>query len=346
MNPIKILLVDDSKSARYALRLQLQRHATEVETADCAETALERIKESPPDAVFMDHTMPGMNGFEALEILKGSAQTAHIPVIMCTSNEDPDFIAQAHRKGALDVLAKSTAPDKLPALLERVRQVLEDTGAEPTAGPRVGAPMATLRTVVAAAREEAGSVIREQLATTLDERIRTMLSNRLDEEVNQIKADLLAQARIALAERFEDEAKRLQKHVIAVQSEQAQLSAHRLVNEVLPQTIDRQLELERQNLARMVQELIDRSLDERTNNAALLRGWLDRAEAAAARTAEDVVMRHARELEDQALSQRARLMADGMTQGMQGHVRTTYVLAGIAAMIGIAAAGLVYLTLS
>ena len=32
MNPIKILLVDDSKSARYALRLQLQRHGVEVET--------------------------------------------------------------------------------------------------------------------------------------------------------------------------------------------------------------------------------------------------------------------------------------------------------------------------
>ena len=70
MNPMKILLVDDSKSARYALRLQLQRFGIEVEALESAEAALQRIREAPPDAVFMDHTMPGMNGFEALEILK------------------------------------------------------------------------------------------------------------------------------------------------------------------------------------------------------------------------------------------------------------------------------------
>ena len=48
MDPMKILLVDDSKSARYALRLQLQRHGVEVETADSAESALEILKGTCP----------------------------------------------------------------------------------------------------------------------------------------------------------------------------------------------------------------------------------------------------------------------------------------------------------
>jgi len=127
MDPLKILLVDDSKSARYALRLQLQRHGVSVETADSAESALQLIEKQPPDAVLMDHTMPGMNGFEALEILKANQATAGIPVVMCTSHEEPSYDTQARHKGALDILPKSGAPQKLPEVLDEIRSVLATT---------------------------------------------------------------------------------------------------------------------------------------------------------------------------------------------------------------------------
>ena len=127
MDPIKILLVDDSKSARYALRLQLQRHGAQVDTADSAETALERIAQTPPDAVLMDHTMPGMNGFEALEIIKSDPATAHIPVVMCTSHDDPVYSDQAIKRGALCVITKAAAPERLHLVLDQIRSAL--TGA-------------------------------------------------------------------------------------------------------------------------------------------------------------------------------------------------------------------------
>lgn len=98
MSTRKILLVDDSKSARYALRLSLQRHDCEVDTADSAESGLEKIKQDLPDAIFMDHLMPGMNGFEALDLLKADPRTAHIPVVMCTSNDDEPYRRQAQEK--------------------------------------------------------------------------------------------------------------------------------------------------------------------------------------------------------------------------------------------------------
>jgi CheY-like chemotaxis protein len=138
VDPLKILLVDDSKSARYALRLQLQRHGVLVDTAESAEAALERIAEAPPDAVLMDHTMPGMNGFEALEIIKSDLSTAHIPVVMCTSHDDPVYSGQAVKRGALSVLTKAAAADKLPQVLEQIRAALaarSDIHGAPTAAP-------------------------------------------------------------------------------------------------------------------------------------------------------------------------------------------------------------------
>ena len=83
---MKILLVDDSKSARYALRLQLQRCGAEVETAASAEAAFELLRGNLPDAILMDHMMPGLNGFQATRAITKDEETKHIPVIMCTTS--------------------------------------------------------------------------------------------------------------------------------------------------------------------------------------------------------------------------------------------------------------------
>ena len=145
MNPIKILLVDDSKSARYALRLHLQQQGMQVDTADSAEAALERIPQSRPEAVLMDHTMPGMNGFEALDSLKSDAATVDIPVVMCTSHDDPAYAAQALKRGALTVLSKADAADRLPDVLGQIRAALAaraELAATPAGAPVEAAPAA------------------------------------------------------------------------------------------------------------------------------------------------------------------------------------------------------------
>jgi CheY-like chemotaxis protein len=175
MNPLKILLVDDSKSARYALRLQLQQHNVMVETADAAESALERVRQSPPDAIFMDHTMPGMSGFEALDILKTSPATAHIPVVICISHQSPELITQAKKKGAFDILSKTTAPEALEKLLDRLQQI-----------------KATPMDIVAAVGETAQEAGDAQTREGLDERIRTLFESLMDERAERLTADLIA----------------------------------------------------------------------------------------------------------------------------------------------------------
>ena len=74
------LIVDDSKSARFVLKRMLEELDLEVDTVESAPDAMEYLKHHRPDAIFMDHMMPGMDGFEAVKKIKNDSQTAVIPI--------------------------------------------------------------------------------------------------------------------------------------------------------------------------------------------------------------------------------------------------------------------------
>ena len=111
------LVVDDSKSARFALRKFLEGFNYKVETAESASDAYRILGGMLPEVIFMDHIMPGTDGFEALRVLRSEARTAEVPVVICSSNEGEDFIAQAKARGASDVLQKPPSPEQLAGVL-------------------------------------------------------------------------------------------------------------------------------------------------------------------------------------------------------------------------------------
>ncbi|MDO9453249.1 MAG: response regulator [Stagnimonas sp.] len=111
------LVVDDSKSARFALRKFLEGFNYKVETAESANDAYRILGGTLPEVIFMDHIMPGTDGFEALRVLKTDPRTAEVPVVICSSNEGEDFIAQARARGASNVLQKPPSPEQLAGVL-------------------------------------------------------------------------------------------------------------------------------------------------------------------------------------------------------------------------------------
>lgn len=113
----RALIVDDSRSARVILGRMLETHGLYVDTVESAELALEYLRTSIPDVVFMDHLMPGMDGFEAVRAMKANAQTAAIPVIMYTSQEGASYLHEAQRIGALGVLSKTLKPSDVARAL-------------------------------------------------------------------------------------------------------------------------------------------------------------------------------------------------------------------------------------
>jgi CheY-like chemotaxis protein len=104
------LVVDDSKSARVILSRMLEKYDIEVDMAESAEQAIEYLKTNRPDAIFMDHLMPGMDGLQAVQAIKSNPQTAMIPIMMYTSQEGELYVGQARALGAMGVLPKQVRP--------------------------------------------------------------------------------------------------------------------------------------------------------------------------------------------------------------------------------------------
>jgi CheY-like chemotaxis protein len=106
----RALIVDDSRSARVILSRMLEQHGMGVDTAESAEQALEFLAQNRPDVIFMDHLMPGMDGFQAVQAIKSDPQTATIPLMMYTSQEGELYVSQARALGAVGVLPKTVRP--------------------------------------------------------------------------------------------------------------------------------------------------------------------------------------------------------------------------------------------
>ncbi len=120
------LIVDDSRTARIVLQKMLETHALEVDTAGSAEDALAYLSDNRPDIIFMDHMMPGMDGFEAVSAIKKNPATATIPIMMYTAQEGELYVGQARALGAVGVLPKQVEPVELSKVLQSLRVIGAD----------------------------------------------------------------------------------------------------------------------------------------------------------------------------------------------------------------------------
>src|SRR5918912_578060 len=111
----KILVVDDSPTDRQFLSEVLSKNGFSVSTAESAEDAMVKVKQSPPDLVLMDVVRPGQNGFQAPRTLTRDESTKTIPVILCTSKGQETDKVWGMRQGARDYIVKPVNPTDLLA---------------------------------------------------------------------------------------------------------------------------------------------------------------------------------------------------------------------------------------
>jgi CheY-like chemotaxis protein len=130
MSSKRALVVDDSKSARAFLSRILERHEITVDAADSAEAAIEYLDRNKPDVIFMDHMMPGMDGFQAVQTIKNNPRTSAIPILMYTSQEGDLYLGQARALGAEGVLPKQIKQSDVTRMLYQLRLVADRRGEE------------------------------------------------------------------------------------------------------------------------------------------------------------------------------------------------------------------------
>ncbi|WP_415897207.1 response regulator [Neptuniibacter sp. QD57_21] len=119
----RLLVVDDSLSARKSLETLLKDTGYEVMTAIDGLDALNQVRKRQPDLILTDMEMPRMGGVELSTILKNREETAHIPVIMITSRSTDKHRLEATDAG-VDVYL--TKPWSENYLLDQVESLLAE----------------------------------------------------------------------------------------------------------------------------------------------------------------------------------------------------------------------------
>jgi len=124
-----VLVVDDIESNRTLIQELLSQVNLEVIEAEEGQNALLMVQEYQPDLILMDIRMPGMNGYEATEILKKNPNTQAIPIIALTASVELNKQSKLITYGFDNYLSK---PLKIPALFSTLSQYLKYTKTAPS----------------------------------------------------------------------------------------------------------------------------------------------------------------------------------------------------------------------
>jgi CheY-like chemotaxis protein len=190
----RALIVDDSKSARLFLARILEKYEIDVDNAENAEAAIEYLTSHRPDVIFMDHLMPGMDGFQAVQAIKSNPLTATIPIMMYTSQEGELYLGQARALGAVGVLPKQIKPTDVSKVLYQLHLLQDRRSAYQTSFRPINAPPGEAPAEQSAANDSGvlpkvltETALREQFAE-----LRRALVAGIDTQTERITAEVRA----------------------------------------------------------------------------------------------------------------------------------------------------------
>ena len=109
----KVLIVDDSRLARFSLRRLMKEWGHDVIVAKNGEQAIVIAREQLPELILMDIVMPGMSGFQTKRLLASDELTSHIPVIFVSTQDEDTDKSWGLRQGAHAYVTKPIEPEAL-----------------------------------------------------------------------------------------------------------------------------------------------------------------------------------------------------------------------------------------
>ena len=116
-----ILVVEDNDLTRELLARRLKRKGFDVVHAADGIEGVRLARESHPDLILMDMSLPGMDGWQATRVLKSDAATVHLPVIALTAHAMAGDFEKAIEAGCDDY---DTKPVDVPRLLGKIERLL------------------------------------------------------------------------------------------------------------------------------------------------------------------------------------------------------------------------------
>jgi CheY-like chemotaxis protein len=117
----KILIAEDSDMMRKIAKMSVEKGGHQVIEATNGAEAVDLAEKELPQLILLDAEMPEMDGWEACKKIKSSAQTANIPVIMCTGHDLSEEPEQLKEAGATDYIIKPYNPAQM---IEKIKTIL------------------------------------------------------------------------------------------------------------------------------------------------------------------------------------------------------------------------------
>ena len=123
MRPARVLVVEDNDRNRKLVRTVLEHAGYEVVEAATGEQGVATAMQEPPDLVLMDMQLPGIDGHDALRLLRNEAATQRVPVLAVTAFAMQGDEARALEEGFDGYVKK---PISVRSLVEQVRAHLDE----------------------------------------------------------------------------------------------------------------------------------------------------------------------------------------------------------------------------
>ena len=120
-----ILIVDDEENFLFAMKTWLSAKGYEVQTASNGMEALAKLKARKPDMMFLDVSMPGMDGIDTLAQVRDMHED--LPVIMITAFGLVPRLEEAQKYGVTGIFRKSQDFGKAAELIESAVQKIDET---------------------------------------------------------------------------------------------------------------------------------------------------------------------------------------------------------------------------
>jgi CheY-like chemotaxis protein len=185
------LVVDDSRTARMTLQRMLEKQGLDVDSLESAQEALHYLVEKVPDVIFMDHMMPGMDGFQAVEAIKNNPATATIPIMMFTSKGGDLYLSQARALGAVGILPKEVQPAELYRVLNNLGLVKDRRVKSPAERDSFVLLDNPPEIAVSAAREDIQEIARQAAnSVSQNSEIHSRIETLIDDHYGAIRKEL------------------------------------------------------------------------------------------------------------------------------------------------------------
>lgn len=119
MAAIQILYVEDNEDNVYMLKRRLERKGYQMHIAYTGEDGVQQADEIKPDLILMDLSLPGISGFEAIELIRQKDMS--VPIIVLSAHAMDAYMDEAIAVGANDF---DTKPVDLKRLVQKIESII------------------------------------------------------------------------------------------------------------------------------------------------------------------------------------------------------------------------------